>query len=785
MAYPYDYNAYYTNYPHPYAVAPIPVGDYSYNQHQQPYPPPLDGPTSYTPRSFTPRSFNTSHTSYASSPPSSSTSSSHRPPPHHRRRKLPRHRSYPPPPCVEDEAHSLAREHPPRTSSSDDVVMRGYIDQDPILIELPVDPASAVRHPKRRPTISRQKPSLNLNVDAEAPRLGARHPSPYTYTPSGPLTPRSNTPLASYKPSPIGSYKASPIGSLKSSSLRRHMRSGSSAHAPAPSDSTEARPHHRRRPDPSDSSDLTSDPEPHHTRRSEPSDSSDPEPRRRRPRHSFSSPAGAFAVQPPRPDLPPPSLPVPIRKSHHAHGYSDSPPPSPRGLPRGSYAASPFPQSPYLPQSSLPTSPLPGSPLAASPFGPHSPVGEPDAPSRTSRGFRPPSRLGRSVTADSGLPYPLTDLMPSETAFAKPRRQVARSGSERSGLSSSESMKASERSGLSSTPSSRGKRTEAETSRALTRVSPPPDAPINLPPCPRSHASRAQDWFAPLSAPDFAVCPSCYAGVFATGPMGAGFVPVTRGGKTVCSFSGVWARLGWLLTLRRGGRDLSLVTSGTGGCQGGGEYGLKGCPAFVVCARDRRRLAGLFACLEGRWVRREGGCVLGRGGGGVFARCLDALVQVDEAASLSGDVDLTPLRAVVPGVASDEEEGRFWADSSLPEFLVCTACWTDNGADAQRRGADAAVGFRARTVHGGRCAVCEKGWGRVWTRALGHGGWGYLVGRVREREAENAVARVEKGEKGRREERERERMEREMERFERQREREGRAEERARRRART
>lgn len=114
-------------------------------------------------------------------------------------------RTWPPQPIVEDEGVSLAKEYPrPKLHSvcSDEVRMRGTVNQDPILIELdnpderrfvmvPKDeklqkqdesgpiPKQQAREPRRR---QREQPPA-LKLDVEQPNvLKPRQPSPYAFT---------------------------------------------------------------------------------------------------------------------------------------------------------------------------------------------------------------------------------------------------------------------------------------------------------------------------------------------------------------------------------------------------------------------------------------------------------------------------------------------------------------------------------------------------------------------------------------------------------------------------
>ncbi|QDS73975.1 hypothetical protein FKW77_008406 [Venturia effusa] len=115
-------------------------------------------------------------------------------------------RTWPPQPTVEDERISLAKEYPrPRLHSvcTDEVRMRGTVNQDPILIELdnherrfvlvPKDEESLKHNdsgpaPKEQARESRQRrckqqPALTVDVDVEQPDiLAPRQPSPYAYT---------------------------------------------------------------------------------------------------------------------------------------------------------------------------------------------------------------------------------------------------------------------------------------------------------------------------------------------------------------------------------------------------------------------------------------------------------------------------------------------------------------------------------------------------------------------------------------------------------------------------
>lgn len=113
-------------------------------------------------------------------------------------------RTWPPQPTVEDEGISLAKEYPrPKLHSvcSDEVRMRGTVNQDPILIELdnhdrrfvlvPKDEKSQKQDesgpiPKQKARESRQRqreqqPALKLDVE-QPDILAPRQPSPYAFT---------------------------------------------------------------------------------------------------------------------------------------------------------------------------------------------------------------------------------------------------------------------------------------------------------------------------------------------------------------------------------------------------------------------------------------------------------------------------------------------------------------------------------------------------------------------------------------------------------------------------
>ncbi|KAE9971181.1 hypothetical protein EG327_009949 [Venturia inaequalis] len=112
-------------------------------------------------------------------------------------------RTWPPQPFVEDERISLAKEHPrPKLHSvrSDEVRMRGTVDQDPILIELdnpderrfvviPKDDKSQKQDeseskPARELRQRRREHQPALRLDLKEPDiLAPRQPSPYAFTP--------------------------------------------------------------------------------------------------------------------------------------------------------------------------------------------------------------------------------------------------------------------------------------------------------------------------------------------------------------------------------------------------------------------------------------------------------------------------------------------------------------------------------------------------------------------------------------------------------------------------
>jgi hypothetical protein len=149
---------------------------------------------------------------------------------HHRRRRC----TWPPPPSVEDETASLAKElRPVLPDNGGDVVMRGTIDQEPVLIDVDIQEASRfvlVRDQDSRSTRQdkserndRQKkpqeiektapPQLKVDVD-ETNIYTRREPSPYAYTrtPQTPsnrssveyfMSPEVLTPSSTIYPNPV------------------------------------------------------------------------------------------------------------------------------------------------------------------------------------------------------------------------------------------------------------------------------------------------------------------------------------------------------------------------------------------------------------------------------------------------------------------------------------------------------------------------------------------------------------------------------------------------------
>jgi hypothetical protein len=138
------------------------------------------------------------------------------PPPHHRRKK----RSWPPAPSVEDERISLAKElRPALCDDGGEVVMRGTIDQDPIMIDVEnreesrfvlvrdrdVNSSKQSKSEKddwqRRPQEKEKVAPLPLKVDVDEKTIYTRRePSPYAYTRT-PKTP-SNQSSTEYFMSP-------------------------------------------------------------------------------------------------------------------------------------------------------------------------------------------------------------------------------------------------------------------------------------------------------------------------------------------------------------------------------------------------------------------------------------------------------------------------------------------------------------------------------------------------------------------------------------------------------
>jgi hypothetical protein len=147
----------------------------------------------YNDRYYDPRS------SYSHNPPSRPNTPPSR---RHRTRSFRRRRSWPPPPSVEDEAVSLAKElHPVLLDNGDEVVMRGTINQEPVLIDVDnresrfvlvrdqdahsskQDKSERAGDRKRRPQEKDKAapPALKVDVD-ENNIFDRREPSPYAYT---------------------------------------------------------------------------------------------------------------------------------------------------------------------------------------------------------------------------------------------------------------------------------------------------------------------------------------------------------------------------------------------------------------------------------------------------------------------------------------------------------------------------------------------------------------------------------------------------------------------------
>jgi hypothetical protein len=146
----------------------------------------------YDDRYYDPRSYQHIPPPRSSTPPSS----------HHRTRSFRKRRSWPPPPSVEDEVVSLAKELRPAVlhDNGGEVVMRGTVDQDPIIIDVdnhesrfvllreqsnhPAKQYQSDRSDGRKQPQEKEKvapPALTVDVD-EKNIFTRREPSPYAYT---------------------------------------------------------------------------------------------------------------------------------------------------------------------------------------------------------------------------------------------------------------------------------------------------------------------------------------------------------------------------------------------------------------------------------------------------------------------------------------------------------------------------------------------------------------------------------------------------------------------------
>jgi hypothetical protein len=185
--------------------------------------------------------------------------------------------------------------------------------------------------------------------------------------------------------------------------------------------------------------------------------------------------------------------------------------------------------------------------------------------------------------------------------------------------------------------------------------------------------------------------------------------------ERICDFSGPWARLAWLLTLKQGLKSLDLlygvadVAEYDRPCPGDRELGTDrvtwyGIPdprdglhvaSFAICSYDKSMIEALFPTLRGYFTKIPSGyhtsiserfvCGL-RTSSRRFPKYVDLLVELDEDAQSQGRrpeidrfVKLARENAFKGECARDKALFRkpWHFIPELPEFTVCEECYDE------------------------------------------------------------------------------------------------------------
>ncbi|EMC96640.1 hypothetical protein BAUCODRAFT_34015 [Baudoinia panamericana UAMH 10762] len=296
-----------------------------------------------------------------------------------------------------------------------------------------------------------------------------------------------------------------------------------------------------------------------------------------------------------------------------------------------------------------------------------------------------------------------------------------------------------------------------------------------LPSCKRiGPAAVYMDWYTVTGAPSLTFCPDCVDAVFERTvfrPSVRRLPQLSSAEEISCTFgSSAWMRLAWLLTLRQGRtdftllRDLASIDETSEPCPGSDQaertwYGLHDSDGFFVkefniCFADVRKiermlptLSGFFVPLPSRLPYSQQMCAM-RMEGNRFSAYLDALIDTHERAVASRQLpDPIPFIALVERKTRLREctrdnmlIGALWHFiPNIPTMTVCEDCFESVVEPEVQQGSDVALRFN-QTVQptynegmGTSCQLYSRRMREVFRRAVEDNDLRYLARKSRER----------------------------------------------------